>query len=97
MISLSLSLCFGGLRRFLPQATKPDTVGVALSDSPAGLAAYILEKFAGWTDKSAAGRSDGGLAAARFGLDRLLTNVMVYWVTNSITTSMRVRFLLFLF
>ncbi|XP_076335451.1 epoxide hydrolase 1-like [Tachypleus tridentatus] len=70
------------------QSTKPDTVGVGLSDSPAGLAAYILEKFSTWTDRKYTNLSDGGLTE-KFTLDELLTNVMVYWITNSITSSMR--------
>ncbi|KAJ8667309.1 hypothetical protein QAD02_008971 [Eretmocerus hayati] len=70
------------------QATKPDTVGTGLSDSPAGLAAYILEKFSTWTNPSYKLRDDGGLTE-KFSLDELLDNVMVYWVTNSITTSQR--------
>ncbi|XP_073412347.1 epoxide hydrolase 1-like isoform X3 [Dendrobates tinctorius] len=43
------------------QATKPDTIGSALNDSPAGLAAYILEKFSTWTDYSFTELEDGGL------------------------------------
>ena len=70
------------------QATKPDTLGAALADSPAGLAAYILEKFSGWTDAANVARPDGGLPGP-FELDDLLDNVMVYWVSNSITSSMR--------
>ncbi|XP_038217947.1 juvenile hormone epoxide hydrolase-like [Zerene cesonia] len=70
------------------QSTKPDTVGVALSDSPAGLAAYILEKFSTWTKPEYRSWPDGGLTQ-RFTKEKLIDNVMVYWVTNSITTSMR--------
>nr|WOK42675.1 juvenile hormone epoxide hydrolase 1 [Diaphanosoma celebensis] len=70
------------------QATKPDTVGIALSDSPVGLAAYIMEKFSTWTNRERIGDADGGLTH-KFTMDELLTNVMVYWVTNSITSSMR--------
>lgn len=70
------------------QATKPDTIGVALNDSPAGLAAYILEKFSGWTNSKYVDRADGGLTE-KFTIDELLTNVMVYYITNSITTSQR--------
>ncbi|KAK6628634.1 hypothetical protein RUM43_002449 [Polyplax serrata] len=70
------------------QATKPDTVGSALSDTPAGLAAYILEKFSTWTNKEWQGRLDGGLTE-KYSLDALLDNVMIYWFTNSITTSQR--------
>ncbi|XP_046470974.1 juvenile hormone epoxide hydrolase 1-like isoform X1 [Neodiprion pinetum] len=70
------------------QATKPDTVGIALTDSPAGLAAYILEKFSTWTNPEYRFNKDGRLLE-KFTIDELLDNVMVYWVTNSITTTMR--------
>lgn len=70
------------------QGTKPDTVGSALNDSPAGLAAYILEKFSTWTSLDFQDLEDGGLDR-KFSLDELLTNVMIYWVTGSITSSMR--------
>ncbi|XP_046739169.1 juvenile hormone epoxide hydrolase 1-like [Diprion similis] len=70
------------------QSSKPDTVGVALTDSPAGLAAYILEKFSTWTNAEYRFSQDGKLLE-KFTLDELLDNVMVYWVTSSITTSMR--------
>lgn len=70
------------------QATKPDTVGVGLRDSPVGLAAYILEKFTTWTNPEWKNLEDGGLTK-KFTLDQLLDNVMIYWVTRSITTSQR--------
>ena len=70
------------------QATKPDTVGVALRDSPVGLAAYILEKFSTWTNRTYKHLPDGGIEK-KFALTDLLDNVMIYWVTDSITTSMR--------
>nr|ABD85119.1 juvenile hormone epoxide hydrolase [Spodoptera exigua] len=70
------------------QATKPDTVGVPLSDSPAGLLAYILEKFSTWTKKEYKFKAGGGLSN-RFTKDQLIDNLMIYWSTNSITTSMR--------
>ncbi|CAH2000397.1 unnamed protein product [Acanthoscelides obtectus] len=70
------------------QATKPDTVGVALRDSPVGLAAYILEKFTTWTNKEWKDLEDGGLTK-KYTLTNLLDNVMIYWVNRSITTSMR--------
>jgi len=70
------------------QATKPDTIGMALSDSPIGLAAYILEKFATWTDKSKMDQDNGGLLD-KFTMTELLNNVMIYWVTNSMTSAMR--------
>ncbi|XP_067008637.2 juvenile hormone epoxide hydrolase 2 [Anabrus simplex] len=70
------------------QASKPDTVGIALRDSPVGLAAYLLEKFSTWTDPALRSLPDGGLTK-KYSLTDLLDNVMIYWVTGSITTSMR--------
>ncbi|XP_062292972.1 epoxide hydrolase 1 [Scomber scombrus] len=70
------------------QATKPDTVGRGLNDSPVGLAAYILEKFSTWTSKDFRNLEDGGLTR-KFSLDDLLTNVMIYWTSGCITSSMR--------
>lgn len=70
------------------QATKPDTVGTALQDSPVGLAAYILEKFTTWTNPEFKNLEDGGLTK-KFTMTDLLDNVMIYWITNSITTSFR--------
>ncbi|KAI4480828.1 hypothetical protein M0804_009925 [Polistes exclamans] len=70
------------------QATKPDTIGLALMNSPVSLAGYILEKFSTWTNKEYKTRKDGGLFE-KFTLDELLDNVMLYWVTDSITTSVR--------
>ncbi|XP_066259194.1 juvenile hormone epoxide hydrolase 1-like [Euwallacea similis] len=71
------------------QATKPDTIGAGLRDSPAGLAAYILEKFTSWTNSEWKNLEDGGLTR-RYTLDKLLDNVMIYWVSRSITTSQRI-------
>ena len=65
-----------------------DCTGVALRDSPVGLAAYILEKFSTWTEKNWRSLPDGGLTR-KYRLTDLLDNVMIYWVTGSITTSMR--------
>ncbi|KAJ8397679.1 hypothetical protein AAFF_G00436780 [Aldrovandia affinis] len=70
------------------QATKPDTAGRGLNDSPVGLAAYILEKFSTWTNPEFRNLEDGGLER-NFSLDDLLTNVMIYWTTGSIISSMR--------
>ncbi|MDG4827009.1 epoxide hydrolase [Asanoa sp. WMMD1127] len=64
------------------QSTKPQTVGYGLTDSPAGLAAWIVEKWRSWGDT-------GGDVDGRFGRDFLLTLLTVYWATGSITTSMR--------
>ncbi|XP_013165349.1 PREDICTED: juvenile hormone epoxide hydrolase-like [Papilio xuthus] len=70
------------------QATKPDTVGVSLTDSPSGLLAYILEKFSTWTNLENKLKPDGGLEL-RFTKEQLIDNLMIYWTTNCITTSMR--------
>jgi pimeloyl-ACP methyl ester carboxylesterase len=64
------------------QGTKPQTLGVALNDSPAGLLAWIVEKFRAWSD------CDGNPERV-FTRDQLITNVMVYWVTQTIASSAR--------
>jgi pimeloyl-ACP methyl ester carboxylesterase len=64
------------------QSTKPQTLAYALNDSPAGLAAWILEKWRSWSDC-------GGELESRFSRDFLLTVVTLCWVTESIATSMR--------
>ncbi|XP_053672900.1 juvenile hormone epoxide hydrolase 1-like [Anopheles nili] len=70
------------------QATKPDLIGTALESNPVGLAAYILGKIATWTDPSYQEVKDGGLEKY-YSIDALLDNVMIYYLTNSITTSQR--------
>ena len=70
---------------FQEQSTKPQTVGYGLDDSPAGLAAWIVEKFKTWSD------SDGNVEK-RFTKDELLTNVMLYWVTQSGASSARIYY-----
>ena len=67
------------------QSTKPQTLGQGLSDSPVGLASWIVEKWYGWADH------DGDLEKA-FTKDELLTNVMIYWVTNSGASSARIYY-----
>ncbi|AXV83182.1 epoxide hydrolase family protein [Ralstonia solanacearum] len=62
------------------QGTKPWTPAAALMDSPAGLAAWIVEKFRAWSDCN-------GDVESRFSKDELLTNVMLYWLTGSIGSS----------
>ncbi|MBB3674387.1 epoxide hydrolase family protein [Modestobacter versicolor] len=61
-------------------ATKPHTLAVALGDSPAGLAAWIVEKLRSWSDC-------GGDVEQVFTRDELLTWVTAYWVSGSIGTS----------
>lgn len=73
------------------QATKPDTVGTAVAASPVGLAAYILEKFSIGTKREYKFREDGGLLE-KYTMDELLDNIMLYWVTNSFTTSARIYY-----
>lgn len=63
-------------------------VGVALGESPAGLAAYVLEKFSTATNRTYKQLESGGLLE-KFTYDELLDNVMMFWVTNSFTTAMR--------
>ena len=62
------------------QGTRPQTVAYGLTDSPVGLAAWIVEKFRQWSDC-------GGDVERRFSKDTLLTNVMLYWVTGAIGSS----------
>jgi microsomal epoxide hydrolase len=64
------------------QGTKPQTLGYALNDSPAGQAAWIVEKFRTWSD------CDGDVER-RFTKDELLTNIMLYWVPQTATSSAR--------
>ena len=64
------------------QATRPQTLGYGLTDSPAGQAAWILEKFWAWTDCD-------GHPENILGRDELLDNLMLYWVTASATSSAR--------
>src|SRR5262249_39102074 len=66
----------------LVQGTKPQTLGMALNDSPAGLLAWIVEKFRTWSDC-------GGDLESVYSRDQLITNVMLYWVTQTITSSAR--------
>jgi len=62
------------------QGTRPQTLAFALSDSPAGLAAWIVEKFRAWTD--CGGDPDNALSR-----DEMLTNITLYWVTGAIGSS----------
>lgn len=64
----------------LIQSTKPQSLAAGLNDSPAGLAAWLVEKFRAWSDC-------GGNVESRFTKDELLTLVMIYWLTGSIGTA----------
>jgi pimeloyl-ACP methyl ester carboxylesterase len=63
-------------------ATRPDTIAAALMDSPAGLAAWIVDKYRAWSDC-------GGDLESRFDRDHLLTVLTLYWATGSIGSSFR--------
>ena len=64
------------------QGTKPQTLSYGLNDSPAGLAAWIVEKFRTWSDCK-------GEIETRFSKDQLLTNIMLYWVPETANSSCR--------
>jgi len=70
----------GGGAYAMLQGTRPRTPTPALNDSPAGLAAWIVEKFQQWSDC-------GDDIETSFTKDELLTNVMIYWTTGTIGTS----------
>ncbi len=67
----------------IQQATRPQTVGYGLADSPSGQAAWIIEKFWAWTDCD--GHPENVLSR-----DEMLDNVMLYWVSNSAASSARI-------
>nr|AEE62377.1 unknown [Dendroctonus ponderosae] len=71
------------------QATKPDTIGVGATDSPAGLAAYILEKFVLGTNRNYLEKDAADLLQEKYSYASLIDNLMVYWITGSATTSFR--------
>jgi pimeloyl-ACP methyl ester carboxylesterase len=62
--------------------TRPDTIAAALADSPAGLAAWIVDKYRDWSDC-------GGDVTARWDMDTILTVTTLYWATASIGSSFR--------
>jgi microsomal epoxide hydrolase len=64
------------------QATRPQTVAVGINDSPAGLAAWIIDKFWSWTDH-------GGDLNSVFDFDHLLDNLSLYWFTETAGSSFR--------
>ena len=69
----------------LEHSSKPQTLAHALNDSPAGLAAWILEKFHRWSD------CHGDLDSV-YDRDDLLTNLTIYWATGTIGSSMRLYY-----
>ena len=79
---------FGELEHFLTeetgyqwiQGTKPQTLAYGLTDSPVGLAAWIVEKFRSWSDC-------GGDVESAISRDDMLTNITIYWATGAINSS----------
>lgn len=69
----------------MEQSSKPQTLAYGLNDSPVGLASWIIEKFWSWTDH-------GGNLENSFSKDELLTNLTIYWVTQTINSSMRLYY-----
>src|SRR3954462_6629141 len=67
------------------QSTKPQSLGYALNDSPAGLAGWIVEKWRSWSDC-------GGDVIGRFGADFLCAMLTIYWVTGTATSSARLYY-----
>ncbi len=69
----------------MEHSSKPQTLAFGLNDSPAGLAAWVIEKFRTWSDC-------GGDLDSRFSRDDLLSNLTVYWATQTIGSSMRLYY-----
>jgi pimeloyl-ACP methyl ester carboxylesterase len=67
------------------QSTKPLTLAYGLTDSPVGVAAWILEKFHSWSDCK-------GTLENTFSEDELLTNVMIYWLTNTVGSAAHIYY-----
>jgi pimeloyl-ACP methyl ester carboxylesterase len=64
------------------QSTKPQTLAYAVTDSPVGLAGWIVEKFRAWSDC-------GGDVERVFTMDELLTNISIYWFSHVLDASFR--------
>jgi microsomal epoxide hydrolase len=75
-----------GMGYYQIQTTRPQTLAYGLADSPAGLCAWIAEKFHFWSDCERSGRRDLRNAIS---WDALLTNISLYWYTNTIASSVR--------
>ena len=67
------------------QSTKPQTLGYALNDSPAGLASWIIEKFYRWSDCN-------GQLENTYTKDELLANLTIYWATQTINSANRIYY-----
>jgi pimeloyl-ACP methyl ester carboxylesterase len=67
------------------QSTKPQTLAYAVNDSPIGLASWIIEKFYAWSDTK-------GCLENSFTKNELLTNLTIYWVTQTAGSAFRIYF-----
>ncbi|QOV33612.1 epoxide hydrolase [Streptomyces ferrugineus] len=74
-----------GIGYYHQQATRPQTLAYGLTDSPVGQLAWIVEKFREWTDS-------GELPEEAVDRDRMLTNVMLYWLTGTAGSSARIYY-----
>lgn len=72
-----------GMAYYAVQSSQPQTLAYGLTDSPVGLAAWLVEKFRSWSD------CNGDIATA-IHPDHLLANISLYWFTNTIASSMRI-------
>lgn len=68
------------------QTTRPQSLGYGLNDSPAGMAAWILEKWFAWTAPPSSNLLD------QFTMDQLLTNVTLYWVSETMNSANRLYY-----
>jgi pimeloyl-ACP methyl ester carboxylesterase len=68
---------------FRQQATRPQTIGYALADSPAGQASWIYEKFQAWTDSQ-------GDPETVLSKDAMLDDITLYWLMNTAASSARI-------
>lgn len=64
------------------QGTRPQTLAYALTDSPVGLAAWIIEKYRAWSDCN-------GEVLSRFSMDELLTTATIYWLSGNVGATLR--------
>lgn len=71
---------------FSVQSTRPQSLAYAMTDSPVGTAAWIVEKFAAWSDLEKSPSGEPGIES-RYTKDQLLTNVMIYLVTRTFSTA----------
>lgn len=67
------------------QSTKPQSLAYGLADSPVGLAAWIIEKFHSWSDCNS-------FTENKLTKDELITNIMIYWITNTIDSACRIYY-----